>query len=147
MNIVAKKKIEQAIQEDLRSHISAYQSKRSEQRAELERKIKANPPKEIATFHKQAKDAYATLSKIEETINKKGWRFNHYSSRRFDDKSDVSLYLESTPEIRKFEEETSERVNKLHSLGRSYTLKIYSEKGEIEEVLANFNADIAKLLK
>lgn len=156
MNTIVKRKIEQAIQEDIKNRVKDYENARSEEFEELKEKFEKNPPTKIKTLLIEANKGLKIYTGAREEAKKLGWKID--TSYTTDHKTAETEMMTSwdyatntsepkTKELIAHKTETTKKIAELNKLARKFTLKIYAEGEDVESLLKEFEAEITKILK
>jgi len=149
-----KKKFEKLVWEDIDKVERQYRSNRSASRKDYDEMLCKSPKaKELLAKWTKVNEAHIKaekeLSDMNSELSKAGFRANYGGYRNEESKPYLSVEsYGSSPDARKYDNETDKVCEKFDEIKRSYTLKIYASG--IEEIVSLFETlqkELQALLK
>lgn len=141
-----KRKLEKIIFSDLDRAKHDYDNLHEADRTELEKRLKQNP--EALAILKKYEQAEKDTEATKNALRKMGYDTSYegdYNNRKMT--LTLNTYGTTHKELRAFLDNQEKTKDKLEALKRTYTIKLFAGGVEAQEIFANLQAEIAKLLK
>lgn len=149
-----KAELKKILMADIEKARTAYIGKRGQEVEALKKEILANPKGTVKKLYEEALKAYNTKERIDKELEEMGLKIAYSGSYpSYKTGLEFAYYLERasnpSPEVKsvnKFNEETTEGLEKLESLKRDYTLNIIDDTAETKDFFKKLAEDIKKIL-